>query len=166
MGLRVDIERELARLDALSPSGFAIAFHVRFTTASYQLQSYPEDWLDVYSKEGLVMQDPIVGFGFEQTGWTRWSDLAQNDPGGVLDRARAFGLAYGVAIAVDDNDSRTVAGLARPDREFTDKEIEEVERIIRSLHDLTLDSGSMSEKARDELKRLSVRLTHHKPASK
>ena len=71
MSSRSEIERYLAQLGELSPSGFAIAFHIRYTTPAFLFQTYDRRWLDLYSQKGLVMQDPIVSFGFTETGWRR-----------------------------------------------------------------------------------------------
>lgn len=158
MGSRSEIERQLAHLADLSPAGFAMAFHIRFTTPAFLFQTYDRRWLDLYSQKGLVMQDPIVRFGFEGTGWRRWSDL--DDPAGVLEQSAAFGLAYGVAVAIEEGGSRSVAGLARADREFSDDEVPDLLRAVGDLHLITLEAGQLSDEAHDELKRMSVALTH------
>ncbi|ROU02367.1 autoinducer binding domain-containing protein [Histidinibacterium lentulum] len=158
MSSRSEIDRYLTQLGALSPSGFAMAFHIRYTTPAFLFQTYDRRWLDLYSQKGLVMQDPIVSFGFTQTGWRRWSDL--DDPAGVLAQSADFGLAYGLAVAIDEGGSRSVAGLARPDREFDDREIAELVRTVTDLHLITLQAGQLSAEAHDELKRMSVALTH------
>ena len=155
------IGRKLERLVELGPAGFAIAFHVRFTTASFQLQTYPTAWLEVYSKEGLVMQDPIVAFGFsDETGVRRWSELPGAEDNPVLVRAAEHGLAHGAAVVVATGESRTMAGIARPDRAFDDAELAELEEIIQQLHDITAADGEMSEEARAELRRISVEQIH------
>lgn len=158
MGSKSEIEQYLAHLGNLSPAGFAIAFHIRFTTPAFLFQTYDRRWLDLYSQNGLVMQDPIVSFGFQETGWRRWSDL--EDPAGVLAQSAGFGLAYGLAVAIDEGGSRSVAGLARPDREFTDTEVPGLVRTVTDLHLITLQAGQLSKEAHDELKRMSVAFTH------
>jgi LuxR family transcriptional regulator len=158
MGSRSEIERYLAYLGDRSPAGFAIAFHIRFTTPAFLFQTYDRRWLDLYSLQGLVMQDPIVNFGFHGTGWRRWSDL--DDPGGVLVQSAAFGLAYGLAVAIEEGGSRSVAGLARPDREFSDTEVPDLVRTVTDLHLITLQAGQLSEPAHAELKRMSLAFTH------
>ncbi|KAA9009268.1 autoinducer binding domain-containing protein [Histidinibacterium aquaticum] len=160
MSLAADIERDLDRLSELSPSGFAMAFHVRFTTPAFLFQTYSRKWLDIYSQEGLVMRDPIVNFGFAKTGAKRWSELTEPDPDNVMGRAKDFDMNYGVAVGIDEDGSRSLAGLARPDREFTDAEIEEIEELVRSLHHATLDNGSLAPEAAKQLKLMSVRFTH------
>jgi Autoinducer binding domain. len=160
MGPTPQIERHLADLSDNSPSGFAIAFHIRFTTPAFLFQTYAQPWLDLYSAKGLVMHDPIVKFGFTETGWARWSDLARNDPADVLGQAAAHGLRYGLAFALEAEGSRSLAGLARPDREFTDDEIARITGTVTDLHLITLEAGSLSPEANDELKRMSVKFTH------
>ena len=161
MPLSRRIEQEMGRLTELGSCGFAIAFHVRFTTASFQLQTYPTAWLEVYSKEGLVMQDPIVAFGFsDEIGVRRWSDLPGADGSPVLGRAAEHGLNHGAAVVVATGDSRTVAGIARSDREYSDEELAELEEIIARLHEITSEDGEMSDAARDELRRISIEQNH------
>lgn len=154
------IEGHLARIKALSPSGFAIAFHIRYTTPDFLFQTYSKDWLSIYSQEGLVMQDPIVGWSFANNGWIRWSDLENDDPAGVLERSAAFGMRYGIAMGVEEDGSRSVAGFARPDREYEEQEVDILLEEVRSLHLATLEAGRLSAAARDELKRMSVKFTH------
>lgn len=155
------IEQELALLAHLAPSGFAIAFHVRFTTASFQLQTYPAEWLEVYSKEGLVMQDPIVAFGFsDEIGVRRWSELPGAADNPVLRRAADHGLTHGVAVVVATGESRTIAGIARADRPYSDSELVQIEEVVRALHEITSDDGEMSDTARAELRRISVAQNH------
>ncbi|WP_085879321.1 autoinducer binding domain-containing protein [Roseisalinus antarcticus] len=156
------IEQDLARLESVSPSGFALAFHIRFTTPAFLFQTYDRAWLDIYSQEGLVMSDPIVGFGFSHdgTGWVRWSDLADSDPAGVLARSAEYGLRFGVAVVIDDGGSRSVAGHARHDREYTDDEIGQIVEIVTRLHRNTQSDQDLSSDALAELKRMSVILTH------
>lgn len=161
MVLSSRIEQEIHRLGELGPSGFAIAFHVRFTTASFQLQTYPQEWLEVYSSEGLVMQDPIVAFGFsDEIGVRRWTDLPGAEGNPVLIRGAEHGLAHGAAVVVATGESRTMAGIARPDRAYSDAELAELEAIIGRLHDITSEDGEMSEDAREELRRISIRQNH------
>ncbi len=78
------ILRTVERLTALAPSGYAIALHVRFTTPTFLFQTYPREWIEVYTQRGYVMSDPTVMWGFSNTGRVRWSDLADQDSAGML----------------------------------------------------------------------------------
>lgn len=154
------ISAALGRLHAASPAGFAIALHVRFTAPRYLLQSYAKDWLDTYSRLGLVLHDPVVRWGFEHTGRIRWSALAGTDEAGVLARAAEHGLAYGVVMAHLAEGSRSMAGFARPDRELTDAEIAAITADFTELHDLTLGAEALSPRVHETLRQMSVFLTH------
>ena len=156
----------LEALEGLSPAGFAIAFHVRLTAPDFLFQTYPKPWIDTYSEKGYVMADPIVRWGFTETGWIRWSDLAEMDDLDILPQSRAYGMTYGVAIAIETDGSRSIAGFARGDREFTDADIAVLSRHVERLHALTETKQGMSDDMREELHRLSVRMTHPAPGGK
>lgn len=147
----------LTRLETLCPSGFAIAFHIRYARPDFLFQTYSKTWIDIYSQSGMVMHDPIVRWGFENTGTKRWSEL--DDPMGILEQSKPHGLVYGFACAVENGGSRSVAGCARADREFTDAEIAAIAADVQILHDETARQG-LSEEAREELRLMSVRFTH------
>ncbi|WP_347313197.1 autoinducer binding domain-containing protein [Defluviimonas sp. SAOS-178_SWC] len=148
----------LARLHQASPAGFAIALHVRFTSPKYLFQSYAKDWLDTYSREGLVLNDPVVRWGFENEGTIRWSEL--DDPAAVMARAREYGLKYGAVIALTRNGKRSMAGFSRSDREPTDAEIGRLKADLTELHDLTENVEALSPSVHMTLKQMSIYLTH------
>lgn len=106
------------------------------------------------------MVDPIVRWGFTETGATRWSNLGELDDNSILEQSRAFGMAFGVAIATETGGSRSVAGFARNDREYTDAEITGLNQHVRDLHEQTESKTGMDEKLRTELHKLSVDMTH------
>ncbi|WP_242651030.1 autoinducer binding domain-containing protein [Yoonia tamlensis] len=121
-------------------------------------QSYPKAWLDYYSQNGLIMADPMVAWGFENTGACRWSDL--DDPGGVMKKAAEFGMPYGVVYAIKADDSLSICGFARADREFSDSEIDDISNKINYLHKSTADQARLSPETVQELKNMSILFTH------
>jgi LuxR family transcriptional regulator len=151
-----EIEAIFDRLKALCPSGFAVALHIRFTTPAYFLQTYSKDWLARYAEKGMLMNDPIAVWGFANTGSIRWSELALSDSSGVLQEAKSFGMNFGLAHATDADNSRSVSGFSRPDREFTDQEILEIADLIGRLHRLSASQTPLSHEARERLHKLSV----------
>ncbi|MHC0054296.1 helix-turn-helix transcriptional regulator [Actibacterium sp. D379-3] len=130
-------DRELRMLDPLAPKGFNIGLHIRFTSPLMTFQSYDPTWLSHYTENGYVLRDPMVAWGFSTTGATRWSNENIPDPFGILKEAERFGLRYGVTISWGPIGSRTIASVARADREFEDAEIEQVQGIVHRLHDMT-----------------------------
>ncbi len=160
MERQVRIQEILRDLEGRSPAGYALAFHIKYTAPDYLFQTYSSEWIDIYSKNGLVMQDPTVHWGFDNTGSIRWSDLADKDAAGVLAQAAEHGLGYGVCYATDAGGSRSVTSFARNDREFSDVEINEIKMMIDELHAMTSDLGTLSPETAAELHEMSIRFTH------
>ncbi|WP_368187577.1 autoinducer binding domain-containing protein [Aestuariibius sp. HNIBRBA575] len=160
MSIESDIMPVLKRIEDASPSGFAIAFHVTFTTPDFLFQTYRKDWMDYYSEHGLVMQDPVVRWGFSNLGKARWADFEAEDEFGVLEKAREFGIVHGSAYAIEEAGSRSFAGFARADREYTDAEIDALAKDVAHLHRITSHEGKLTPDARSALKNMSVKFTH------
>lgn len=160
MERQIRISEILRELEQDCPGGFALAFHIKYATPDFLFQTYPSDWIEVYSHRGLVMQDPTVRWGFENTGWIRWSDLTGQDDAGVLALAAEHGLSHGVCHATDAGESRSVASAARGDREYTDAEIAAFCALTEEIHELTADLDSLSPQIAEELRRMSIRFTH------
>lgn len=153
-----EISETLGRLHKMAPAGYALGFHVEYTTPKFVFQTYPKAWLDHYSSNGLIMMDPMVAWGFENAGTQRWSLL--EDPAGVMQMAADHGMKYGVVIAVTSDDRRSIGGLSHPDREFTDEEIAQLESDVQLIHDKTADTAHLSPETVDQLKKMSIMVTH------
>ncbi|MEY1555132.1 autoinducer binding domain-containing protein [Yoonia sp. R2331] len=151
-----NISQTLSALKEKAPVGYALAFHIRFTTPTFLFQSYPKAWTDYYSQNGLVMSDPTVAWGFENLGTKRWSELAENDPADVMGKAAEHGLAYGVTIAVEADESRSLSSFARGDREFDAVETAALEADVRRLHEMTAQISALSPDLAQELRKMSV----------
>lgn len=160
MAHQADIKNTLAKLKKLSPGGFALAFHVRYTTPTFLFQTYPKAWLDYYSQNGLVLSDPTVAWGFENAGALRWSDLAASDSAGVLVKAAEFGLKFGTTCAIEDTPHRSIGSFARTDREFTNAENDEMVALMSKMHAFTTDLKTLSPETAAELRMMSVQFTH------
>ena len=143
-----------------APAGFALGLHVRYTTPTYMFQTYPKAWLEEYSREGFLMQDPMVAWAFSNEGHITWAELSAEDHAGVFRRAAAQGLRHGIAMSLVRDGSRSIGGFARPDRAFTVEETESIGSAMSQLHDATASVQSLPEEVRDDLRRLSVAFTH------
>lgn len=153
-----EISDKLGRLNAIAPTGYALGFHIQYTTPKFMFQTYPKDWLDYYSSNGLVMSDPMVAWGFENVGAMRWSDL--DDPAGVMKLAADHGMKHGVVITASSDDSRSICGFANAEREFTDEEIAMMTAEVESIHDNTADTAQLDAKTVEQLKKMSIMVTH------
>jgi len=150
----------LENVEDLAPAGFAIAFHIRLTSSEFQFQTYPKAWMKIYSEQGFVMSDPTVSWGFTNIGAIRWSELADQDTLKIYEQSKAFGLNYGAAIGIEADGTRSLAGFARPDREYSEDELARLLGFVGDLHGLTASKTGMSQELRDELHSLSVKMTH------
>lgn len=152
------IKTLLESVEKLAVSGSAIAFHIKLTSPELMFQTYPKAWTDIYSEKGFVMVDPIVRWGFTETGSIRWSELSEQDEQNILKQSATYGMTYGVAIAVESDNSRSMAGYSRPDREYTDAEISQLTQCTQSLHELTTARDGMDAELREELLTLASKL--------
>jgi LuxR family transcriptional regulator len=134
MGHNQIIEDLTNELGDLAPAGYFVGLHIRFAAPLMTFQTYPQAWTDHYTQHAYALRDPLIAWGISRTGATRWRDIDIPDPFDIMAEARKFGLVYGVSISCGPMTSRTVAGIARADREFTDEEIAELSGIILRLH--------------------------------
>ncbi|GGE36596.1 helix-turn-helix transcriptional regulator [Actibacterium pelagium] len=130
-------DRELQTLGELAPAGYFLGLHIRFTSPLMSFTTYDPAWTEHYTNNGYVLRDPMTAWGFCTTGSTRWSNKKIPDPFGIFKEAASYGLRYGVTISCGPISSRTIASLARADREFLDEEIEQIEHLVFRLHDIT-----------------------------
>jgi LuxR family transcriptional regulator, quorum-sensing system regulator SdiA len=160
MDTQAEIGQIVAELMGLAPAGYAIALHVQFTTPTFLFQTYPKEWIDHYSQNGLVMRDPTVHWGFENLGTVRWADLVALDADGVIAQAARHGMVHGFTAAVESGGTRSLSSFTRADRDFTDENIAKIAGRLTRLHDLTATAGTLTPATRDALRRLSVTFTH------
>ncbi len=134
MGRNQSIDSLLSELTPLAEAGYFIGLHIRFASPLMTFQTYPQTWADHYTQNAYALRDPLIATGISQTGAIRWSDITLPDPFGIMDEAKQFGLVYGVCVSCGPVTSRTVASVARSDREFTDVEMASITGIILRLH--------------------------------
>ncbi|MEL6640294.1 MAG: autoinducer binding domain-containing protein [Pseudomonadota bacterium] len=157
---QLEIEQKLVELKDYAPAGWALALHVHFTAATFILQTYDQKWRDYYTKNGLVMSDPIVKWGYENRGALFWDDLASEDAGGVLKAAADHGLGYGVVTSVGTEGGFSIGGFARNDRPYTDEEAEFLRGATQEIHDLTDNLKELSPETAEAMRRLAIEYTH------
>lgn len=137
MSKKLGLEIDLHSLDLLCPAGYFLALHIRFASPLLSFQTYDQRWTDHYTEQAYVMRDPMTAWAFSTTGSIRWSEANIPDPFGIMKEAEEYGLKYGATVACGPISSRTIAGCARQDREFTDDEIMQISEIVHRMHELT-----------------------------
>jgi LuxR family transcriptional regulator len=119
---------------AAAPAGYYLALRVGFAFPREEINALPPPWVEHYTRNRYMLFDPVIRWFYQNTGAVRWSALPVSDPKGIMEQARGYGLCYGVAIAIfDDNPEghRSFGSFARSDREYDDAE-------IAALHDYVL----------------------------
>lgn len=110
----------------LAPAGYYIALRLGFAFPQAELNALPADWIDHYTRNRFMLDDPVIRWVYDRTGWVRWSEIAAEDSRGIFASARDFGLCYGVAVCVTDDDGaahRSFGSFARSDREYDEDEV-------------------------------------------
>ncbi|WP_394155872.1 autoinducer binding domain-containing protein [Loktanella salsilacus] len=126
-------------LEVLAPAGHYIALRIGFAFPMEEINAFPPRWVDHYTKNRLMIHDPVMHWGYTNTGTVRWSELAHKDTRGVLTMGAPFGLKFGLAVAVFDEKldlggQRSIASFARSDREFSDLEAKLLHTFIKRRH--------------------------------
>ena len=134
MSERKAVTELLDQLDQLAPMGYNVGLHIRFATPLVYRSSYPEAWVEHYNTHSYYLRDPLVFWGVGSEGTTRWSAIPLPDPFGVLKKAAAFGLNYGAVSSYGPITSRSIVGVSRADREFTDGELSTLRELTIQLH--------------------------------
>ena len=152
--------KTLERLNDLCTAGYAMALHIQFNSPKLLFQTYPKDWREIYTQEGFVLKDPTVLWGFANAGTVNWSDLARDDPEGIMAQAAQHGLKHGFTLGIHQGGDRTIASFARNDRAFSDAEKDEAVEIATQWHENTAGLDRLTREQEDELRALSVAFTH------
>ncbi len=124
----------LEKLDQLAPMGYTVGLHIRFASPLVYKSSYPTEWVDHYNSHSYYLRDPLVFWGVGVEGTTRWSHIPLPDPFSVMKKAAAYGLAYGAVSSYGPITSRSIVGIARSDREFSDEEMDLLRELTVQLH--------------------------------
>jgi len=121
-------------LNRLAPEGYAVGLHIRFATPLVYYNKYPEAWVKYYNEHSYYLRDPLVFWGIGTAGTRRWSEIPLPDPFDLLKKAAAYGLKFGAVSSYGPITSRSMAGICRSEREFTDGELEALADITARLH--------------------------------
>ena len=125
------------QVKALAPSGHYIALRIGFAFPMQEVNALPQDWVEHYTVQRFMLDDPVIRWIYSNTGAARWSEIDIPDPRQVFRQARAFGMRFGVAICCFDGNSeglRSFGSFARGDREFEAGEIDQLSAYVTRLH--------------------------------
>lgn len=128
---------ETQQIEELAPAGYYLALRIGFAFPVEEVNALPTEWIEHYTKNGLMLFDPVMRWAYGTTGSKRWSEMDLDDPRKVLGQAQTFGLRYGVAVSVFDGNAagqRSIGSFSRSDREFFDLEIQLLLAFVKRRH--------------------------------
>lgn len=160
------LDLALNKLAALAPAGYFIGLHIRFAAPLMTFQTYDQRWTDRYTEQAYALRDPLIAWGFSTMGVARWSEIEIPDPFGIMKEAASYGLVYGVSVSCGPISSRTIGGVSRGDREFTDAEMKQIHEIVLRLHDMTEPPESLTPAQIEALRCIAAGDRHAAAAAK
>ena len=122
-----DHGQHLHEFEALAPSGFFLGLGFKLGKPLVTINRFPEAWVMRWERDIFISHDPvglwIVGQAKENA--ARWSEIAASiaDKFDVLEAARKYGLRYGASFVTKIGRRRSCLSAARPDREYSDAEM-------------------------------------------
>jgi LuxR family transcriptional regulator, quorum-sensing system regulator SdiA len=125
------------QVKALAPSGHYIALRIGFAFPMQEVNGLPQAWVDHYTAQRFMLDDPVIRWMYTNTGATRWSQIDLSDSRQIFRQAWAFGLRYGVVVCCFDGNTeglRSFGSFARGDREFEADEIAKLSAYVTRLH--------------------------------
>lgn len=138
------IDLLIHEMSLAAPGGFAVGLHIRYVSPLIMVNTYPDAWQEVYTAKLYGLRDPTLAWGLSHTGTRRWSEIGLPDPFGILHEAASHGLVYGMIASIGPMSSRTIAGAARGDREFSFDEMDHIHRIAQRMHDMSEPPAHLS----------------------
>lgn len=146
----------LRRLMDECPTGFAVGIDIRFASPRFFFQSYPQEWIDIYTAEGLLLEDPTVRWGLATSGIADWADLEADDPMRVIGRARGYGMHFGRTWASHHDGISSVGSFTKGARDFTQEEVESVSRLLERLQCALVNAEELGEEFEERMRDMSV----------
>jgi len=81
------IEHKTQRISDLCPSGYLLAIRMGFFFPVFEANTFPKVWSDRYTARGYMVADPVLAWCYGNVGVTRWSEMPNDDPRGVMGQA-------------------------------------------------------------------------------
>ena len=155
-----NFESEVSSLRFLGQSGFIMAFNMTFRGPEYLHSEYPEDWQKIYEERNYFFVDPVLIWCVTKTGNKRWSDIKLPDLRGVMKEAKNCNLNYGAAFSRKLKNKRSFLTISRPDREFTDEELEHLGDKFDHMVAYVVGQCGLTDKELDALRGLRDGLSY------
>lgn len=123
-------------LRRIAPSGYAIAINYTISGPEYFDTTFPEGWQSIYRDRGYFLKDPVFLWTLTHTGYKRWSEIAFAGKTRVMREAARFDMKYGAIFARRKERTLSWCTISRHDRQLTDREMADTDRLFSELADL------------------------------
>lgn len=138
------VTKLLDELQSIAPMGYTVGLHIRFASPLVYISTYPAEWVELYNGHSYYLRDPLVFWGVGVEGTARWSAIPFPDPFSVMKKAAGFGLRFGAVCSHGPITSRSIVGIARGDREFTEDEMAMLTELTTRLHIAAKPPGKLT----------------------
>lgn len=140
-----DIQGDFSEVRKVATSGFVLALNVSWIGPEFLQSEFPEKWRELYEGSGYFMLDPIYYWTVMHTGKVRWSEVKYPDVRSIKKQAAEHGLVYGATVCQKKEGLKSFLSVARPDREFTDAEIDRFEALLLKWNDVVIERPILSD---------------------
>ncbi|WP_284377244.1 helix-turn-helix transcriptional regulator [Amylibacter marinus] len=166
MSKNIGLDNEFAKLGAIAPLGYGVGLHIRFASPLISLYTWSKEWQDHYTGNVYGLRDPMIAWAFAKKGACRWSECPLPDPFGIISQAGEFGLTFGATISCGPLSSRTIVGISRDDREFTDDELNAALDVVEFLHEKAEPPESLTKAQKEALQLVAAGYRYAEAAQK
>lgn len=155
------------RISQIATAGYVLALQLNeFCRPELAYSSFPRAWFEHYTAMDFLLVDPVLEWAAANSGSARWSEIAgpSTSPQSVrvLDHAATYNLRYGVILSTKNQMiglKRSFLSCARPDREFTDDEIRELDVLFHDTLTLRSLTSDLTPACREVMNMLAIGMT-------
>lgn len=124
-------------LRRLAPAGLFLAFRLRLSFPACEFNLLPQKWIEHYTRNVFVVDDPLIRWAHFNKGVVRWSEVNQPDPKNMIVEARKFGMSHGAVASMLCPITRCLSYVltARDDRPYTDEELASIQASLAAMHE-------------------------------
>lgn len=155
------------RISQVATSGYVLALQLNeFCRPELAYSSFPRAWFEHYTAMDFLLHDPVLEWATANSGAARWSEIAAASSSTrslrVMEHAATYNLRFGVIFSTKNRMiglKRCFLSCARPDREFIDDEIRELDELFHDALSLRSLTSDLTPACREVMNMLAVGMT-------
>jgi len=158
-------DKYLIELRELAPAGFVVALNVNWSGPQILHSEFDPQWRKEYEDKNYFILDPVFYWTITNRGGIRWSEIKLPDVAKVAHKASEYGMKYGAVFSVRESRNRSFLTAARPDREFTEPEMDRLNTIFQHCISTLLPTPNLTDKELDTVRSIQSGKTTSEAAS-